>query len=103
MEQQNRTEKGRVAGGIWKSYSFFTAIAVPPGDEVKDSDYDSRLAIAKRWVAAYPGSAIISIAGTRATFCLSGMANPVTYRLSPTRLPRIVRSLKVTKLCYNGS
>src|SRR5690349_25073576 len=35
---------------------YAAAIAVPPGDEVKDSDYDSRLAIAKRWVAAYPGS-----------------------------------------------
>jgi hypothetical protein len=62
IEQQNRMEKGRVTGDIWKSSSFFTAIAVPPGDEVKDSDYDSRLAIAKRWVAAYPGSATARIA-----------------------------------------
>src|SRR5689334_16719514 len=41
---------------------YAAAIAVPPGDEVKDSDYDSRLAIAKRWVAAYPGSATARIA-----------------------------------------
>lgn len=62
MEQQNRMEKGRVAGGIWKSSSFFTAIAVPPGDDVKDSDYDSRLSIAKKWVAAYPSFATARIA-----------------------------------------
>ena len=184
IEQRNRIEKGRVAGGIWKSSSFFTAIALPRGEEIKDSDYDFRLSIAKKWVAAYPGSATarvaladiytayadsargtghadsvsdanwklfysrvaqakqvlleaaamkdkdahwfdvmmqvsngegwdpprsancsikpsrssllttISTVGTRITFCLSGMASPVTCRLSAKRLPRTVRSRK---------
>jgi Domain of unknown function (DUF4034) len=62
IEQQNRMEKGRVRGGIWKSSSFFTAIAVPLGEELKDSDYDFRLSIAKKWVSAYPDSATARIA-----------------------------------------
>lgn len=62
IERQNRIEKGRVAGGIWKSSSFFTAIAVPPGEERKDSDYDFRFSTAKKWVAAYPSSATARIA-----------------------------------------
>jgi hypothetical protein len=62
IEQQNRIEKGRVAGGIWKSSSFFTAIAVPPGDGRTDSDYDFRFSIAKKWAAAYPSSATARIA-----------------------------------------
>jgi hypothetical protein len=62
IEQQNRVEKRRVAGGIWKSFSFFTAIAVPPGENLKDSDYDFRFSIAKKWVAAYPNSATARIA-----------------------------------------
>src|SRR5207245_11251999 len=62
IEQRNRIEKGRVAGGIWKSSSFFTAIALPRGEEIKDSDYDFRLSIAKKWVAAYPGSATARVA-----------------------------------------
>jgi hypothetical protein len=61
IEQQNRVEKGRVAGGIWKSFSFI-AIAVPPGEVLKDSDYDFRFSIAKKWVAAYPNSANARIA-----------------------------------------
>jgi hypothetical protein len=60
-EQQNRMEKGRVRGGIWKSSSFFTAIAHQHGDE-KDSDYNFRLSIAKKWVSAYPASATSRIA-----------------------------------------
>jgi len=62
IEQQNRMEKGQVAGGIWKSSSFFTAIAIPPGDQRKDSDYDFRFSTAKKWVAAYPSSATARIA-----------------------------------------
>jgi hypothetical protein len=62
IEQQNRMEKGRVAGGIWKSSSFFTAVIVPLSDQVQDSDYDSRLSTAKKWVAAYPSSATARIA-----------------------------------------
>jgi hypothetical protein len=90
IEQQNRIEKGRVAGGIWKSSSFFTAIAVPPGEEMNESDYDFRFSIGKKWAAAIKPSrssllTTTSIAGTRTTFCLNGMAKPVTYRLSATR------------------
>lgn len=62
IEQQNRIEKGRVAGGIWKSSSFFGAIAAPPGEEMKDSDYDFRFTTAKKWAAAYPSSATARIA-----------------------------------------
>lgn len=62
IEQQNRMEKGRVRGGIWKSSSFFTAIAVPPGEDTKDSDFDSRLSTTKKWVSSYPSSATARIA-----------------------------------------
>jgi hypothetical protein len=62
IEQQNRIERGRVAGGIWKSSSFFTAIAAPPREELKDSDYDFRSTTAKKWVAAYPSSGTARIA-----------------------------------------
>lgn len=61
IERQNRIEKGRVAGGIWKSFSFFAAIALPRG-EGRDSDYEFRISTAKKWVSAYPGSATARIA-----------------------------------------
>jgi hypothetical protein len=62
IERENRIDKGRVAGGIWKSCSFFGAIAVPPGKEMKDSDYDFRFSTAKKWAAAYPNSSTARIA-----------------------------------------
>jgi len=62
IEQQNRIEKGRVTGGIWKSYSFFTAMVYPAGEELTESDYDFRFPIAKKWIAAYPNSATARIA-----------------------------------------
>jgi hypothetical protein len=73
MEQQNRREKGRVTGGIWKSSSFFTAIAAPPGAKLKDADYDFRFTTAKKWVAAYPESATarIALAGIYSAYAYS--------------------------------
>lgn len=61
IERQNRIEKGRVTGGIWKSSSFFTAIALARGEE-KNSDYEFRISTAKKWVSAYPNSATARIA-----------------------------------------
>ena len=61
IEQRNRIEKGRVAGGIWKSFSFFGGIALPRG-EGSDSEYEFRISAAKKWIAAYPSSATARIA-----------------------------------------
>jgi hypothetical protein len=62
IARQNRMEKGRVKGGLWKSSSFFTAIADPHGEKIDDSDYDVRISTAKKWAAAYPSSATARIA-----------------------------------------
>jgi Domain of unknown function (DUF4034) len=74
MEQQNRIEKGRVRGGIWKSSSFFSAVALPRGEELKDSDYDFRISTAKKWVAAYPDSAAARIALANVYSAYAGFA-----------------------------
>jgi Domain of unknown function (DUF4034) len=62
IAQKNRTEKGRVIDGAWNSLSFYVGIGVPHAQNATDSVYESRISIAKRWIAAYPASATARIA-----------------------------------------
>ncbi len=63
IAQQNRTEKGRLIGGLWKNYEFFLAADYPISDgEPKDSDYRYLIERVKKWIAAYPESAAAHIA-----------------------------------------
>jgi hypothetical protein len=57
IAQQNRTEKGRVIGGMWKIVSFYDATGMPVFvGEPTDADYAVQTARVKKWMAKYPGS-----------------------------------------------
>ncbi len=60
---QNRTEKGRLLGGFWKNYEFFSATSSPSADT--NQGYLDRMAILKKWSAAYPESAAARISLAR--------------------------------------
>ena len=64
MVQQDRAEKGRLIGGYWKTFEFFGTISEPTGvgGQLKDSDYEDRIALLNKWIAAYPESATPRIA-----------------------------------------
>ena len=55
---QNRVEKGRLIGGMWKTVGFYNGTSAP-GDEGVSPDSDWQLLLAKlqKWLAAYPDSA----------------------------------------------
>jgi tetratricopeptide (TPR) repeat protein len=61
--RENRTEKGRLVGGIWKTYAFYSGLgkASAPGQE-SAAFYDQQIARAKKWIAAYPDSATARLA-----------------------------------------
>jgi hypothetical protein len=63
IARQNRTEKSRVLGGSWKLYDFYEGAATPETTgEPKIADYAQRVATLKKWIAAYPESAVPRIA-----------------------------------------
>jgi hypothetical protein len=59
---QNRGEKARLAGGVWKTYAFFDAVATPLHGDAEDSDYERQIATVQKWVAANPKSASARLA-----------------------------------------
>ncbi len=98
IAQQNRKEKGRLIGGVWKTNAFFNAVSFPVHTgELKDSDYQLQIATVKKWVAAYPDSATprIALASTYSNYGSfargTGYANTVSnsqwkiYRASTAR------------------
>ncbi|HYL86599.1 MAG TPA: DUF4034 domain-containing protein, partial [Candidatus Angelobacter sp.] len=61
--RQNRTEKGRLLGGVWKTFAFYVGItkASATGRE-SAAFYEQQIARAKKWIAAYPDSATARLA-----------------------------------------
>jgi len=96
----NREEKGRLAGGFFKSFDFYRATAYPtaPSDET----YQERIALLKKWIAAFPASATARISLAQcylgyADFVRgSGLANTVSgsqWRLYQERTTMAERTL----------
>jgi len=57
IAQQDRTEKGRLLGAVWKIQSFYDGASRPvSGGRLKDADYALQVARIKKWIAAYPDS-----------------------------------------------
>jgi hypothetical protein len=57
IAQQNRTEKGRLIGGMWKIVGFYDATGMPVFvGEPTDADYAAQIAREKKWIAKYPES-----------------------------------------------
>lgn len=78
--QQNRAERVRLLGDVWKSYAFFEAMGNPPhGDVLKDSDFESEIAAIKTWNAAYPESPTARIALACAYTGYAGFARGTDY------------------------
>jgi hypothetical protein len=62
IAQQNRVEKGRLLGGIWKSYAFYSGTGWPAsGADPTESDFQLHTATLKKWIAAYPNSSAARI------------------------------------------
>lgn len=63
IAQQDRSEKGRLLGAVWKIFAFYNCAATPvSAGELNDADYALQIARMKKWIAAYPDSATARIA-----------------------------------------
>ena len=59
IAQQNRIEKGRLLGGVWKTYAFYNSTGMPVSAGTQtDSDYGAQNTRMKKWIAAYSDSTI---------------------------------------------
>ena len=57
IAQQNQIEKGRLLGGVWKTFAFYNGTGKPASaGTATDSDYAAQIARVKKWIAAYPDS-----------------------------------------------
>ena len=57
IAQQNRMEKGRLLGGVWKTFALYNGTGKPvSAGTPTDSDYAAQIARVKRWIAAYTDS-----------------------------------------------
>jgi hypothetical protein len=57
IAQQDRMEKGRLLGAVWKIYQFYIAASRPVADrKLTDADYALQIAKIKKWIATYPDS-----------------------------------------------
>ena len=62
IAQQDRVEKGRLLGGIWKIHSFYDGTGMPVSAAQPDfEDYTQQIARLQKWIAAYPDSATARI------------------------------------------
>jgi hypothetical protein len=61
MAAANRTNKGRLIGGIWETFAFYEGTGLPAGNNFDDSDYQFQIAIIQKWIKAYPQSAAARI------------------------------------------
>ncbi len=61
---QNRLEKARLVGGIWKNYEFMVACAYPAteGKPIDAAAYSARMDLLNQWIAQFPQSAAAHIA-----------------------------------------
>lgn len=63
IAQQNRAEKGRVLGGLWKTYVFYDGTSTPVSrEDLSNADYAQQIARVKKWIAAYPDSTTARLA-----------------------------------------
>jgi hypothetical protein len=57
IAQQSGIEKGRLLGGVWKTFAFYNGTGKPASAGTPiDSDYAAQIARVKKWIAAYPDS-----------------------------------------------
>jgi Domain of unknown function (DUF4034) len=57
LAQQDRTEKGRLLGAVWKILAFYDGASTPlSGKQLKDADYGLQITRIKKWIAGYPAS-----------------------------------------------
>ena len=57
IARQDRTEKGRLLGAVWKIHAFYDGAARPvSGGKLNNADYALQIARIKKWIAAYPDS-----------------------------------------------
>lgn len=57
IARQNRLEKGRLLGGMWKTSSFYAVTSSSSCVEAaQDPEYLSQIALLKKWTSAYPDS-----------------------------------------------
>jgi hypothetical protein len=53
IARQDRIEKGRLLGGVWKTYAFYNGTGMPvSAGTPTDSDYAAQIARVKKWIAA---------------------------------------------------
>jgi hypothetical protein len=63
IAQQDRAEKGRLLGAVWKLYAFYEGAATPvTGKTRTNADYGLQISKMKKWVAAYPDSTTAHLA-----------------------------------------
>jgi hypothetical protein len=63
IARQIRADKSRVLGGTWKIYEFYDGAATPESTgEFQAADYVRRAATLKKWIDAYPESAVPRLA-----------------------------------------
>jgi len=55
--RENRTERSRLVGGMWKTYAFYEDLGNAFAMEQESAAfYDQQIARTKKWIAAYPDS-----------------------------------------------
>jgi hypothetical protein len=63
IARQNRADKGRLVGGVWKTYAFYEGLGNPTaGQEKNEAYYALQIKRAKKWIAAYPDSTAARLA-----------------------------------------
>jgi len=57
IAQQNRVEKGRLLGGVWKVFAFYQGTGAPASyGTPTEADWQRHISTLKKWIAAYPKS-----------------------------------------------
>jgi hypothetical protein len=58
IAQQNRVEKGRLLGGVWKIWAFYCGTSWPvDAGKPNESEWQGQISRLNNWIAAYPNSA----------------------------------------------
>jgi hypothetical protein len=57
IAQQNRVEKGRLLGGVWKIWAFYCGTSWPVSTgKPNESEWQGQFSLLNKWIAAYPNS-----------------------------------------------
>lgn len=80
IAQQDRTEKGRLLGAVWKLYAFYEGAATPvTGKKLTNADYGLQISKMKKWVAAYPESTTAHLALANGYLTFGSFARGTDY------------------------